>query len=149
MLAAGDYIADFPPDDYVEVWKDNLRRRLDQIRQTLQQEALSTEGLSEHDLAPRLHLRYMNEFYSSLGSASLYLSQSACFCCLREMAQHPLPCGHVLCTKCIKAHGTVTENYWIHLSHCPLHKAETDWSDPFLVQLKPDTAGVRVLTLDG
>ncbi|KAH7303139.1 acyl transferase/acyl hydrolase/lysophospholipase [Stachybotrys elegans] len=55
-------------------------------------------------------------------------SDATCFCCLRRRPQFGLPCKHAVCENCVKVFGRVDEN------------------DPWV---KPDTAGIRVLSIDG
>jgi hypothetical protein len=60
--------------------------------------------------------------------------------------EHSLPCGHVICTPCLLGYGERQERDVIEITSCPLHSERTfRW----IVYLKPDAAGVRVLTLDG
>lgn len=66
----------------------------------------------------------------------------------QDVPEHPLPCGHVLCTACIKAYGKQKKTSII-VSCCPLHRESTMWAKPVLIRFKPIGAGVRVLSLDG
>jgi len=65
-----------------------------------------------------------------------------------DVPEHPLPCGHVLCTACVKAYGTQAKST-VSLPYCPLHREATRWAKPALIKFKPAGAGVRVLALDG
>lgn len=73
---------------------------------------------------------------------------ATCFCCLMDVPEHPLPCGHVLCTACIRAYGKQAKSS-IALVCCPLHRESTKWARPAIIKFKPVGAGVRVLSLDG
>jgi len=102
----------------------------------------------EEKVAERLHLKRMDEFYSNLGDLSAYNNHAACFCCLRELPEHPLLCGHVLCTPCVKSFARRKNSVTYAIDYCPLHsnqKWETEWE----ITVKPHLAGVRILTLDG
>jgi hypothetical protein len=91
----------------------------------------------------------MNKFYKDLAPANHFISNSACFSCLRELPEHPLPCGHVLCTRCITSHGTTGTSGQVSLEQCPLHSSRQIFPEAWHIRLKPSLAGVRILTLDG
>lgn len=63
--------------------------------------------------------------------------------------QHSLPCGHVLCTPCVKGFGKSLNGSEYSLESCPLHPDDGSWRDAYVIRFKPDLAGVRVLSLDG
>ncbi|KAK3658833.1 hypothetical protein LTR56_001704 [Elasticomyces elasticus] len=149
VLAVGVFESTFSAETYEDPWKDSLRRNLDSIRKKLQQETFGAGNLSEEDQALRLHSQCMNVFYGGLGPTRYFISHSACFCCLREMPAHALPCGHVLCTKCVKSYGKTLEKYWVSMRSCPLHVKETASQEGHLIRFKPRNSGVRILTLDG
>lgn len=77
-------------------------------------------------------------------------SYKSCFTCLRSLPDHVLPCGHALCEACVfdfslpPKNGSVTE---LSFETCVL--CGESWQPPQLIQLKPECAGVRILTLDG
>lgn len=99
----------------------------------------------------KIHLINVNSFYHRVGGAQRFVSHSTCFCCLRELAEHPLPCGHVLCTPCIKGYGKphseLSGSYTV--ATCPLHDFDAVFRVPAEILFKPPLAGVRVLALDG
>jgi hypothetical protein len=77
---------------------------------------------------------------------------------LREMPEHPLPCGHVLCTPCVRTYSELDmkregmqqkDKNFIRLDRCPLHLRYLRFTDPWFLKFKPDLAGVRILSLDG
>jgi predicted acylesterase/phospholipase RssA len=70
-----------------------------------------------------------------------------CACAAYSKHLNILPCGHVLCTACVKLYGSDHGDNELDLYHCPLESSAmfSKWS----VRLKPKNAGVRVLTLDG
>lgn len=77
-----------------------------------------------------------------------FTSHSTCFSCLLQPSEHPLPCGHVICSPCLRALGTARGKSAIHIKQCPLPHVEGgtfDWH----VQVMPLAAGPRILTLDG
>lgn len=88
---------------------------------------------------------------SKNGKIDRYNSHSVCFCCLLRPPEHALPCGHVLCTQCITLYGhrqpgSRTE---ISIEYCPLEVQTMRASQSWKIHLKPEAAGVRILTLDG
>jgi hypothetical protein len=149
ILAAGSYQSDFLADEYADEWIENIRRDLEVIQKTLQDITIRYPHIQEQEAALNLHIERMNEFYMALGQASQFVSHSTCFSCLRELPEHPLPCGHILCTPCVVAYGKRYDKTMIRIESCPLHVKETLWRDPWKIKIKPLHAGVRVLSLDG
>lgn len=98
------------------------------------------------------HSRRLESFFESFDSTEPVRSHTTCLCCLMQMPKHPLPCGHVLCTECIRSFGKVCPNRvtW-EMPFCPLHRSETEgkWLKPWIIKSKPAFAGVRLLSLDG
>ena len=103
---------------------------------------------SEESIAFDIHVRRLNAFYRSIGPATWVRSHATCYCCLIDVPQHPLPCGHALCDKCARACGELSESTLL-VSWCPLHRDATRWSQPKEIKYRPQGAGVRVLALDG
>jgi hypothetical protein len=61
-----------------------------------------------------------------------------------------VPCGHIICTPCTAAFGTPLGAGFIKMDSCPLSHHKEVWNErEYLTSIKPDQAGVRVLTLDG
>lgn len=132
-------------------------------RQTTTREA----AVTEEDLVSQIHQYNMHRFYEQVEGSLPYVSHSVCLCCLRELPEHPLQCGHVLCTSCLKTYGeleskleeshgnssqSLKQKGQVSLTRCPLHPPSKDRfkvTEPQTVTLKPDGAGVRLLCLDG
>jgi hypothetical protein len=76
-------------------------------------------------------------------------SNTVCLCCLSEPPEHSLPCGHVLCTPCIETYGRRRSKTEVDIEDCPLETVPAQLRKPWTVYFKPDSAGVRVLALDG
>lgn len=77
-------------------------------------------------------------------------SYKSCFICLSSLPDHVLPCGHALCEACVLDFGIPPENgsqTEMAFEKCVL--CGESWRPPQLIQLKPECAGVRILTLDG
>lgn len=149
IIAAGDYESSFHADDYSDEWIRDLRRKLDTIQKKLQDMMFQAPQITEQEAASKLHRQQMNDFYNNLGRAVDFISHETCFSCLRELPEHPLPCGHVLCTPCIEAYGQRRDKIVIEMSSCPLHDHDTKWPLPWQIKIKPLYAGVRILCLDG
>ena len=105
--------------------------------------------INDRILAYDLHKKCMGLFFRSYNgyNASKFISLTTCYCCLMEVPEHPLQCGHVLCTGCIKAYGHQHDSHSMLMDYCPLHwnqRIDKSW----IIYFKPDYAGVRILTLD-
>jgi len=151
ILAAGGYESNFHFDDYADEWINNIRVHLEKTQQEVHELMFRSPSLGEPDAAARIHRRMMNEFYRNVGDVYHFVSHSTCLSCLRELPEHPLPCGHVLCTPCVKSYGRQTEKTMLKLDSCPLHVDETEFITdfPWKIKIKPLYAGTRILSLDG
>ena len=85
------------------------------------------------------------------GLAGPLTSHSACFCCLLEAGQHPLPCGHLLCTECVMTFGKLNSNTTaVVMEECPIGGDECKLECfPAQIRIKPGSSGVRIMALDG
>ncbi|KAI8631062.1 FabD/lysophospholipase-like protein [Xylariaceae sp. FL1651] len=148
LIGNGSYQSDFEPGTFASKWTKTICNQL-----ALFQDATYNLGqkISRSDIyiAAILHRQRMNNFYNGLGNASDFLSHTACFSCLREFPECPLPCGHILCLPCVQAYGRNTSRTTIELNRCPLHVRELIAEKPYVLTIKPPQAGVRVLSLDG
>ncbi|KAJ4391044.1 hypothetical protein N0V93_004658 [Gnomoniopsis smithogilvyi] len=150
IIGIGTYEASFDLQEFSERWIELIRKELQHQQSAFTDLNYQTRKLPEHDIAAELHLRVLNEFYRGTADSSRYISYSACFSCLRELPEHALPCGHILCLPCVKAYGRPGPSKTsIVLSNCPLHQHEMIWDPPWNVFVKPRYAGVRTLCLDG
>lgn len=153
IIAAGDYEAAFD-SSFLQRWKTQLRAAMDGIQRDFQYELEqlahdgSVEAVPEERIALDLHVGYLNQFFETVGPAGSIVSHATCFSCLMDVPEHPLPCGHVLCSACIKAYGKPFKA-GVSLSCCPLHQESTKWPKQATIRFKPAHAGVRVLSLDG
>jgi hypothetical protein len=151
IIGTGDYVSDFTWETFTDDWGQLLQQYLSDFQTNVQQQIAFNQTISELHATTNLHHANLNSFYQRVGGAQMFVSHSACFGCLREMAEHPLPCGHVLCTPCVKGYGKSQEgaaSMYI-LATCPLHEVDTVFQDPWEVHFKPPLAGVRILSLDG
>jgi hypothetical protein len=147
----GTYVSNFTFDDFAEDWFRYLHSHLAAFQTDLSSQLMQPPATDELSIATTLHHLNMTKFYERLGGAQNFVSHITCFCCLRELAEHPLPCGHVLCTACIKSYGKPHKELYgsYVMSSCPLHEYDTVFPTPWTVYFKPPLAGVRVLSLDG
>jgi hypothetical protein len=153
IIGTGDYVSDFTWETFADEWLRLLQMHLSEYQRNVQygQTAFGPGVDSELNATTVHHHTNVNHFYQRLGGAQKFVSHSACFCCLREMAEHPLPCGHVLCTPCIKGYGTAQDGAsgLYTVSSCPLHESDTIFETPWEIYFKPPLAGVRILSMDG
>jgi hypothetical protein len=152
IIAAGDYKSKFDFHTYADVWISNISHYLEKIQKEVYAASIHDDSLTEPEAAARVHCKTMNDFYRNVGdNVFQFVSHTTCFSCLRELPEHPLPCGHVLCTPCVKSYGRQVEKSVFQLGFCPLHVAETEFvaEFPWRVKIKPLHAGTRILSLDG
>ncbi|KAL8937387.1 MAG: hypothetical protein Q9211_003716 [Gyalolechia sp. 1 TL-2023] len=134
-IGPGGYKSSFSADIYSLKWHSRLEEMLQEIHNSMVRRNLTNVSRSQNSEAREaadLHLTRMESFYSGLGGAQRFFSNVACLSCLGDMPEHPLPCGHVICTKCVRTFSSER-----------LERREVE------IKLKPDQAGVRILCLDG
>ncbi|KAF1965009.1 FabD/lysophospholipase-like protein [Bimuria novae-zelandiae CBS 107.79] len=156
-IFAGNFVSSFNADNYLMTWRNNIKDAIQSIHKKLQGRIDRDRGSAteeEHFLP--LHNKVMDDLYRQIGDADKYQSSSTCFCCLMRVPYHALPCGHALCTLCVRAYGHPMNKqrgnrFVFTMDFCPLHEQQTrsKWQGPFVVRFKPDHAGVRILCLDG
>ncbi|KAI0137141.1 hypothetical protein BJ170DRAFT_573205 [Xylariales sp. AK1849] len=150
IIGNGDYESDLDPAEFSPVWSQLIRASLIQLQSSSFRLGQEFPDMPELQIAALLHRERLNEQYSNiLGTATDFISYSACLCCLRELPECALPCGHVLCLPCVQIYGTRTSKTTIEISRCPLHVRDIISSPPWVIFTKPDHAGTRVLCLDG
>ncbi|KAK3934638.1 hypothetical protein QBC46DRAFT_347432 [Diplogelasinospora grovesii] len=159
----GNYVTSCPVQDLLPLWHKWIYNWIAHFQTWLMKG--TTRETPEEDLVPQIHQHNMHKFYEQVEGSLSYISHSICLCCLRELPEHPLQCGHVLCTACVKTYGDLEARLEAHsrtgvlkqygqvsLSKCPLHspnKKGFEVTEPRIITLKPDWAGVRLLCLDG
>jgi hypothetical protein len=151
VIGSGSYESDFTFEDFCEDWAAHVKHYLTAIQEDLESQMTKSRTADEVRVTTKLHHGNLTNFYYHNGGARKFVSHVTCFCCLRELAEHPLPCGHVICTPCVKGYGKPHEelsgSYTVPT--CPLHDFEAVFSTPVEVYLKPPLAGLRILSLDG
>lgn len=157
VIAAGPYQSAFSVFNFADQWKVFLKSRLQEIETEFQEKrnAILPKkddpiSINDRALAYSVHKKNMGQFFRSYDgyTASKFVSLTTCYCCLMEVPEHPLQCGHVLCTGCIRAYGYQHDSHSMSMDYCPLHP-DARFNKPWIIHFKPDYAGVRVLTLDG
>ncbi|KAK4446666.1 acyl transferase/acyl hydrolase/lysophospholipase [Podospora aff. communis PSN243] len=161
VFAAGEYVSGFTLDEYRKEFLDNvyccLVKILDRLEESLQ--TTTTEDMSEMLVASFLHRDLvLTGFFRCVDPPEKrrhtgpLASQSACFCCLLGTGQHPLPCGHLLCTECVMTFGKFDPAAAaVGMNECPIGGGAccSPSQFPVLIRMKPRSSGVRALTLDG
>lgn len=143
FLAIGDYVPSFQYKTDLCIWLRRLEKEMKRI-EGFKNDAMPS--LKVTDSPSDLHLKNMKAFYKSIGSASNFRSHYTCYCCLREIPIHPLACGHVLCSPCVRAYGVHKGRVSMEILKCPICQAQDHGS---LIKFMPPLAGVRILCLDG
>lgn len=147
IFAAGGYMSNFLWADLLKSWVEGILVGMTSIQ--ADQKLLEfefTDGSPDY-IASRAHQPKMINFYDDWGDR--FISHSICLSCLRELPEHPLTCGHVLCTPCVKMYGVLKDKCVVEISKCPLYGANKHSPRPSHIQVKPTLAGVRILCLDG
>ena len=143
LLANGAYVPSFH-------YKNDLCRwmtRLDHEINNIQVSKWDGRPSSKVEESPStLHLENLKTFYRSIGSASNFRSHYTCYCCLREIPIHPLACGHVLCSPCVRSYGKKNGKVFMEMSSCPICQVQDNGS---LIKFMAPLAGFRILCLDG
>ncbi|KAF8246765.1 hypothetical protein K440DRAFT_661863 [Wilcoxina mikolae CBS 423.85] len=104
------------------------------------------------------HMQNLREQHAYMRNVK---SKKTCFTCLMEVPQHCMPCGHTICETCVRRYGVIDPQdiYTVSFKMCPLGcTVDNEGNNPapgvsdslwWSIQLKPPTAGVRILALDG
>ncbi len=147
----GGYQSRFSFTDYRDVFVFDVYSHLDHLLKVLRSR-VREGGEHEAQAAADIHKdTVMFDFYKHTldGRNSAFISHSTCFSCLVEPPEHPLPCGHILCSSCLRAYGRSRGRSVVEIDGCPLESLLRAQDKPWRVLLKPAAAGVRILTLDG
>jgi hypothetical protein len=151
VIGSGNYQSDFSTHRFRPRFRDMIYNNLQQLLEKLGQKHDPESPITEAQDAASIHSELiLKPFFRHLGGAKSFQSNSICFCCLMALPEHPLPCGHVLCTSCVSSYGLDDRGKClIEMTSCPLELNEEHFNVPCQIVLKPATAGIRILTLDG
>ena len=72
-------------------------------------------------------------------------SKKTCLVCIRARPQYRLPCGHIICEKCVRLNGDQRDVWDFHIPHCFL----CGQTAGALFKVTPPTATARLLCIDG
>lgn len=150
IIGNGDYESDLDVATFSPIFTQLLRTSLTQLQASSFKLSQEFVHRSELETTALMHRERLNELYSNiLGTATDFVSYSACLCCLRELPECVLPCGHILCLPCVQVYGKRTSKTTIEISRCPLHVRDVIATPPWVITTKPPQAGARILCLDG
>ena len=152
VLAVGKYVSRISFPTHKNEFRSGVYILLDQLLRSLHKQVLDGQE-SEAQAAAEIHQStVMVPLYehAARGQADAFISHSICLSCLFEPPEHTLPCGHILCTPCLKAYGHPRGKTLVEIRGCPIEPAASRRRFvPWRIFLKPAAAGVRILTLDG
>ncbi|KAL8726779.1 MAG: hypothetical protein Q9181_005928 [Wetmoreana brouardii] len=151
VLAVGDYNSRFSFENYRKIFEFDVYSQLTESLGILRTKMHDSRD-SEANVAAEIHAStVMKPFHNHTvkAGAQSFISHSTCFSCLFEPPEHALPCGHVLCTPCLRAYGRAVEKYVVEIDGCPIESLSGPRNQVWKVAMKPPDAGIRVLTIDG
>jgi hypothetical protein len=106
------------------------------------------EASQTHRNVLEVHQNARTEFFTKKENPpESFKSRLTCFLCLTEIPEHTLPCGHVLCTRCVHEAEKPAGSCFYYLKGCPLG-LYTEFDELWLASIKPDKAGVCIMSLD-
>lgn len=112
------------------------------IVRLIESQFVGRAGLIQTRSAGRL--RVLDEFRAWLSPIKTYRS---CLACLQRIPEYKFPCCHMLCEECCIDLGQRTDSdpHLFTFSDCAICKLSCD----VRIRMKPATAGIRVLSIDG
>jgi hypothetical protein len=104
------------------------------------------KGVTEN-WALEQHKENLNKLHHRLVGSKVLISAKICISCLTGPPQHVLGCGHTLCDQCALRFGNavIGEESCYLVETCAICQETVN----FKIYLKPATAGVRMLNIDG
>jgi hypothetical protein len=149
LLAAGDYVSSFTFAGSQQKFQNDTYEKL--VSLSVRVRAKEALGTPKEQAAAQIHRELvLPSFYehASRGDVRTFVSHTVCFSCLIQSPEHALPCGHIICTSCLKTHGHHLDHY-VEIASCPMERASKRFRSTWKVYFKPPSCGVRVLALDG
>ena len=151
LLAAKGYEAAFTAESHGKKWQEDVYHKMAALRKYLRDQ--EEDGHSEEATVAKLHReQVLPQFieHASRGDEHAFKSHTVCVCCLFEPPEHALPCGHIICTRCLKTYGKVYFNgRYVEITECPMERIEKRYTQSWRINLKPPSCGIRMLILDG
>ena len=154
VLSVGPYQSDFTSERYRLFFAYCVVHNLSDLLGMLREATQGSLHLWNIEVikAGEIHRdTVLGPFFRHLSGSQHFINHTACYSCLTCPPEHPLPCGHVLCSQCVRAFGRERGPCVIEMTQCPLHcqDSEGQFQVRWPIFIKPVGAGVRVLTLDG
>ena len=149
IFANGAYISNFSFMGYRDKFLTGVYVRFRHLLERLAE--LETLGETQESTALHIHREDILRFFFSQNRSfkgKPIINTKVCLSCLFYPPEHALSCGHVLCTVCTKAYGRLIGKNIVQIQECPLDDESLEQCQPRIIHLKPDCAGVRILTLD-
>jgi hypothetical protein len=150
VFATGPYetaLTSESKDLFLAAIEENFQTLMEELRFTSlqKQEPYWSHSITKHRETLALERAFWLENFSN----------KTCFQCLFNQPDFALPCGHSICETCTRGFGSAdkSERHVFKFCKCdlcagePCLKTTTNW--PWEIKLKPPTAGVRILTIDG
>lgn len=108
--------------------------------------AMARKDDGAKDWAFLLHKKTLKGLQDHIDTKIL-VSAEICVSCLTGPPQHVLDCGHTLCELCVRRFGepVAGEESCYFLESCAVCETRADLT----IHLKPATAGIRMLNIDG
>ncbi|KAL3429839.1 hypothetical protein BDV09DRAFT_202723 [Aspergillus tetrazonus] len=151
VIAIADYESSFSADGFRTTFRSMIFANLDALLRKLGDATFNAANRELEEAAAIHRDLVLMQFFHHLGGPSKFISHTVCYTCLVEPPEHLLPCGHVLCTPCIKAFGVNRVKNVYEMVACPMHRDRTEGQFPefWPISIKPHGAGTRILSLDG
>ena len=160
IIGIGPYEPDFDFEDYKDQWELQVKDRIASLQgenALNMQSSDKPSSVTTKESALSVHRLAISRFYGSLGTpgrpnhdpASRFTHHGTCLCCLMGLPQYSLPCGHIICFECAKLYGQLHKGGIRTFEKCPLHPNVVFPKIPWPLGMKPESAGVRILSLDG
>lgn len=149
VFAAGEFVSSFSYSAYFTDFCNNVYTHLVALLEELASSV--QQGSSEESAAAFIHKdMVLTKFFQHIERiGGFFHSHTACFCCLFGQAEVQLPCGHIICENCLVMYGSPRSESEYTLVNCPIEGPRPLQGSVWKFQLKPRSAGVRILTLDG
>lgn len=125
VLAVQEYQSSFTADAFRQTFRSMIFKNLTALLMKLVAATGRSADREMREAAVIHRDMVLKNFYRHLGGPSMFISHTACYACLVEPPEHALPCGHVLCTLCVRAFGTSLGKHAVEIAACPLHFEET------------------------
>jgi hypothetical protein len=150
IFSKGEYVSGFAFEDFQEEFHAAVYYRLEHLMKLLDDRTRRGEppdlAASTIHRAETLVLFYNNDEQKK---ARLFQSHLMCLSCLFNQPEHVLPCGHILCTACVRSYGVIKNATLVDIHDCPLESNIERRYKTGTIYLRPETTSPRVLVLDG